>query len=373
MRTILQRAKSWVIKVGTRTCLDGHGRLNGAILLPLAVQIQKMRAQGKRLVLVSSGAVGMGRELLQVEGLGDTLPTKQALAAMGQVAIMHDYQNLFSMLGIPVAQVLLTRDDVAARERYLNARNTLNALLEHGVLPIINENDSVSTGEIRFGDNDQLAAMVGSIINAEVVVNLTSVPGILIDDPQNPGQEKVLSEVRAVTPELAALDKGTTSQGGTGGLSSKLRAAQMVIRYGGAMVIAGASTPEILTRLQAGEELGTLLAGTESRLNSRQRWLAEAARSQGVVTIDSGAAQALRQGGTSLLAVGVVSCEGDFKAGDLVTVWAPGEDKPLARGLSNYSQSELQAVAGHPTSQIADILGHPGYEEVIHQSDLILL
>ncbi|MBQ7529474.1 glutamate 5-kinase [bacterium] len=255
MRKVLQEANTWIVKVGTRVCVDGHGRLNGKIMLGLAAQIAQMRERGCRVVLVSSGAIGMAREILQVEGL-DTLPVKQALAAIGQVEIMDSYKNLFAMLGIKVAQVLLTREDVDDKERYLNARNTLNALLEYNILPIINENDSVSTGEIRFGDNDSLAATVGSLLNADVVVNLTSVPGILINPPDK--EEEILELVTEITPEVESLDRRTKTDGGTGGLTSKLNAARTVLSYGGAMVIAKASEEDVILRLKDGEKLGTL-------------------------------------------------------------------------------------------------------------------
>lgn len=261
MRKVLQKATTWVVKVGTRVCVDGHGRLNGKIMLGLAAQIAKLREMGCKVVLVSSGAIGMARELLQVEGL-DTLPVKQALAAMGQVEIMDSYKNLFAMLGIKVAQVLLTRDDVDSSERYLNAQNTLNALLDYNILPIINENDSVSTGEIRFGDNDNLSAMVGTLLSADVVVNLTSVPGILLD-PQAE-EEKIIEYVSAITPEVESLDRHTRTNGGTGGLTSKLNAARTVLGYGGAMVIARASEEDILLRLKAGERLGTLFCASSN-------------------------------------------------------------------------------------------------------------
>ncbi|MGM9993075.1 MAG: glutamate 5-kinase [Candidatus Bruticola sp.] len=370
MRDTLRNAKIWIIKVGTRVCVDGYGRLNGKIMLGLATQIQKLREQGSKICLVSSGAIGMGRELMRLEGCGENLPLKQALAAMGQVEIMNSYKNLFAMLGIKVGQVLLTRDDIAARDRYLNARNALNALLDYGILPIINENDSVSTGEIRFGDNDSLAAMVGSIVNSDVVVNLTSVPGILAGVG---AEEHVIEHISEITPEIESLDRGTTTKGGTGGLASKLRAAKMVMRYGGAMVIASASEENVLLRLASGESLGTLFEGAENRLNSRQRWLAEAARSEGTVIIDKGAAEALAGGGSSLLAVGCIGCSGHFQAGDLVTIVVQGrEGVPFARGLSNYSSGELNLIAGRPNSEAASILGHPAYADVVHCDNMII-
>lgn len=365
------KAKTWVVKVGTQVCLNEHGSVNSRLLLDLAQQIETLRRQGRQVILVSSGAVGLGRELLKIDGLGDNLPIKQALAAIGQVEIMNAYKHIFSLLGIHVAQVLLTRDDVSARERYLNARHTLQQLAQYGVLPIINENDSVATGEIRFGDNDNLAAMVGSIINADIVVNLTSAPGILCDDPNNPGHDWVLPLVREITPEIEALDRGTKTSGGTGGLASKLQAAKSVLHYGGSMVIASARAQQVLPRLAAGESLGTLFSGSDNHLNSRQRWLSLAAFPEGSLVVDGGAAQALRQGSCSLLPVGITKVEGFFPAGSLVTVkTTDGEE--VGRGLSNYGSEELSRIMGRSTASIAELLGHCAYEEAVLCDNFVL-
>ena len=361
-----------MVKVGTRVCLRPDGLLNGEVLLSLARQVDRLRREGREVVLVSSGAVGMGRAVLRPPVGEESLPTKQALAALGQVELMNAYKQIYGFLHIPVAQVLLTRDDLGARERYLNARHTLLTLLHHGVLPVINENDSVATDEIRFGDNDTLAAMVGALLDAHAVVNLTSAPGLLAPDPDHPGQDRVLAEVREIGPEIEALDRGTTTAGGTGGLASKLQAARIATRAGAAMVIGPASAEDVLLRLVAGEEVGTLFPPRGGRLRSRKRWLAVGARTRGTLVVDPGAARALALQGRSLLPVGITRVEGRFGAGDLVAVRNP-EGREIGRGLANYGSEEIRLLLGQPTRRIPEILGYPGYEEVIHRDNLVLV
>jgi len=368
-RSLLTKARRLVVKVGTRVCIRPDGLLNGEVLVSLARQVDRLRREGREVVLVSSGAVGMGRAVLRAGADQESLPTKQALAALGQVELMHAYQQVYGLLHIQVAQVLLTRDDLGARDRYLNARNTLLTLLRMGVLPVVNENDSVATQEIRFGDNDSLAAMVGALLNAQAVINLTSAPGILAPDPDHPGQDRVLDVVREITAEIEALDRGTVTSGGTGGLASKLEAARIATRYGGSMVIACAAEEDVLLRLVAGEKLGTIFLPRSERLCGRKRWLAMGARTRGTLHVDAGAARALVIQGRSLLPVGITGVEGRFKAGDLVGVCGP-DGGEVARGLSNYGSEDVVRLLGQPTRRIQEILGHAGYEEIIHRDNL---
>lgn len=365
-RRILREARRLVIKVGTRVCIRPDGLLNGEVLVSLARQVHRLRGEGREVVMVSSGAVGMGRALMRGNSAEETLPTKQALAALGQVELVNAYKQLFGLLHIPVAQVLLTRDDLGARDRY---RNTLRTLLAMGVLPVVNENDSVATQEIRFGDNDSLAAMVGALLDAPAVINLTSAPGILAPAPQNPGQDRVLDVVRRISPEIEALDRGTLSAGGTGGLASKLEAARIATRYGAAMVMAEAAAEDILLRLVAGEKVGTLFTPGSVRLRGRKRWLAMGARTRGTLHVDAGAARALLAQGRSLLPVGIARVEGRFKVGDLVGVCDP-EGREIGRGLTNYASEDILRLKGLPTSRISEVLGHPGYPEIIHRDNL---
>lgn len=362
MRKVLKNARRIVVKVGTRVCIRPDGKLNGEVLVSLAQQIDRLRQDGREVVLVTSGAVGMGRALLAA---GDDLPDKQALAALGQVELMHAYKAIFGLLHIHVAQVLLTRDDLGARDRYLNARNTLLALLRHGVLPVVNENDSVATDEIRFGDNDSLSAMVGALLDAHAVLNLTSAPGILDAD------DRVIPLITEIGPSVEALDRGTTTSGGTGGLASKLEAARITMRYGGAMTIAAATEPSVLLRLLSGEELGTLFVPGPGRLRSRKRWLAMGARTRGSLVVDAGAERALVRQGRSLLPVGVVRVEGRFGVGDLVAVCSP-EGREIGRGLTNYGAEDVLRLLGQPSGRIREILGYEGYEEVVHRDNLVI-
>lgn len=370
-RKLLKNARRIVVKVGTRVCIRPDGLLNGEVLVSLARQVGRLRQEGREVVLVSSGAVGMGRALLRGGADEESLPTKQALAALGQVELMNAYKQIFGLLHVQVAQVLLTRDDLGARDRYLNARNTMLTLLRHGVLPVVNENDSVATDEIRFGDNDSLAAMVGALLDAHAVVNLTSAPGILAPDPESPGKDRVLSEVREIGPDIEALDRGTVTAGGTGGLASKLQAARIATRYGGAMVIAAATADDVLLRLVAGEELGTIFLPRSGRLRSRKRWLAMGARTRGTLVVDAGAVRALARQGRSLLPVGITRVEGRFGVGDLVAVCGP-EGREIGRGLTNYGAEDVLRLLGQPTSRIPEILGAPGYEEIIHRDNLAI-
>ncbi|HXE71956.1 MAG TPA: glutamate 5-kinase, partial [Candidatus Nitrosotenuis sp.] len=292
-------------------------------------------------------------------------------AAIGQVELMNTYKQIFGLLGIPVAQVLLSRDDIDSRPRYLNARNTLLTLLRSGCLPVVNENDSVATEEIRFGDNDILAALVGELVDAEVVINLTQAPGVLAPDPERPGQERVLSVISEVTEDLARLDRGTLSPGGTGGLASKLEAARATSRYGATMVMARADEEDVLLRLVEGAPLGTVFLPAPQRLARRKRWLASGTP-RGALYVDAGAVRALTRQGRSLLPVGIIRVEGAFRAGDLVAVRSP-EGQEVGRGLTNYGSEEARRILGTPSARIAEVLGYEGYPEVIHRDNLFVL
>lgn len=344
-----------VVKVGTRVVLHSDGYANGDVLMPLARQISTLRAQGCEVILVSSGAVGLGRASFKPRG-EETIAQKQALAALGQVELMHMYKRLFELLNIPVAQVLLTRDDLNARERYLNARNTLQALLRAGVLPIINENDSVATDEIKFGDNDILAALVGGLVDADLVVNLTQTRGLLGPDGE------VVRRVERID-EVVRLVDSSLSAGGTGGMLSKLEAARAALDFGTRMVIAAAAEDDVLLRLARGEELGTLFQQEGGRLGGRKRWLA-AASCKGKLHIDAGAARALTSRGKSLLAVGIKEVVGQFQVGELVTLVGP-DLLELGRGLTNLSSEEIQRA-------IAESSGKRGSPEIIHCDNLVI-
>ncbi|MEW6277807.1 MAG: glutamate 5-kinase [Candidatus Eremiobacterota bacterium] len=353
-----------VVKLGTRVAVHPDGHANGELLMPLCRQISELRRSGRSVVVVSSGAVGLGRAALRPRG-EESMAIKQALAALGQVELMNVYKRIFELLNVMVAQVLLTRDDLNSRERYLNARNTLNSLLQVGILPIINENDSVSVEEIRFGDNDILAALVGGLVDADLVVNLTQTPGLLGPDRQ------VVPLVERIDREQYEWVDSTLSAGGTGGMASKLEAARAAMGYGGRMIIASAAEPDILTRLLAGEPLGTLFAAEGRRLTGKKRWLAASRACRGTLRVDAGAARALTAHGKSLLAVGITAVEGDFKVGDLVAVYAP-DGGEVGRGLCNLSAQDLRQACGRAPSPGAEGSKGRTSPEVIHRDNLLI-
>jgi len=343
--------------------LGQQGRLQGGLLMSLAQQIRNLRDQGFEVVVVSSGAVGMGRSLLKTGQ--ENLREKQALAALGQVELMNVWRRLFDLLEIQVAQVLLTREDLRARERYLNARNTLVTLLQAGVLPVINENDSVAVTEIRFGDNDILSCLVGALVDAEVVINLTQAPGLLDFQTQPPTRIPI---VKAITPEVMSLVRSETSRGGTGGMLSKLEAARVALECGTPMIIARAQEPEVLLRLMAGEDLGTRFLPQGRRLSSRKRWLAAGGAPKGKLFLDAGATQALTAG-RSVLPVGIVKVEGEFGIGDLVSLHDP-QGSERGRGLVNYPSHEMRKLKGQPSANLESLLGYRGHPEAVHRDHL---
>lgn len=355
--------KRLVVKFGTAVMLGSDGKLQGALLLSLAQQIRRLRDLGWEVVLVSSGAVGLGRSLLKTGQ--ENLREKQALAALGQVELMNVWRRIFELLDLQVAQVLLTREDLRARERYLNARNTLVTLLAGGVVPVINENDSVAVTEIRFGDNDILACLVGALVDAELVVNLTQSSG-LMDFSQDPPVR--VEHVEAITPSILELVRNDLSRGGTGGMRSKLEAARVALECGTAMVIARAQEPDVLLKLIAGDSLGTRFQPRGKRLSSRKRWLAAGGSPKGKLHLDAGAVKAL-ESGRSILPVGICHLEGDFGVGDLISLHDP-QGQELGRGLVNYPAHELARIAGHPSSQLESLLGYRGHPEAVHRDHL---
>ncbi len=348
-----------IVKLGTSSCLAEEGRVRGEVILPLARDIAAVRQQGVKVVLVSSGAVGMGRRTPWGSRIDPReVSAKQALAALGQVELMNMWQGVFELLGLGVAQVLLTRQELSRRGRYLNARNTLTTLLAAGVLPVINENDSVATDEIRFGDNDILAALVGSLIEADLVVNLTRADGLLDRSGDDP---VVISEVAEVDESLFKMVDPELSAGGTGGMASKLHAAKEAARYGAAMVIASSSHPNVLTEILQGLPVGTLFWPAKDPLRGKKRWLASSTLVAGEVRIDPGAYRALVVKGSSLLSVGIVSIEGEFRRGDVVSV-LDAEGHEMGRGLVDHSSTELRATIKEKT----------GAQVVIHRDNLFL-
>jgi glutamate 5-kinase len=339
----------------------------------LARQVTQLQTAGNRVILVSSGAIAAGREKLGFPKLPKDLPAKQMLAAIGQPRLMALYEQVFGLYGCTVAQVLLTRADLSDRRRYLNARNTLSALLAHGVLPIINENDTVATEEIRVGDNDNLSALVANVVEADLLLLLTDQPGLFTADPRRDSDAQLVEEI--TDPEIpSALWEaagGSGSRFGTGGMVTKLQAADLARRSGTTVVIAGGNETDVLLRLVHGERLGTRFMPVVSALEGRKRYILSGQLAPGQIAVNDGAAQALKRGG-SLLPVGVTSVSGEFDRGDTVRVLDDSK-RELARGLTAYSSADLARICGRRSDEIESLLGYDYGDEVIHRNDLVLL
>jgi glutamate 5-kinase len=360
-----------VIKLGTNVLTAGTDHLHRPRMVELVRQIAEARTRGAEVVLVSSGAVAAGRERLQFPPRRRDMPFKQLMAAVGQSRLMHLYEQIFDLYSIPVAQTLLTREDLRDRHRYLNARNTLLACLLHGVLPIINENDVVAVDEIRLGDNDTLSALVANLVDADLLLILSDIDGLYTADPRRDRSAELIPEVRAIDDSIYALAGGSNTRG-TGGMLTKIHAADLATHGGTAVVIASGGTPEVIGRVLAGEQIGTRFPAIASRLESRKRWvLAELVRHSRVLA-DDGAARALREGGKSLLPAGILDVEGDFERGQTVRIFARAGQE-IARGLAQYSARDLRLIKGLRSSQIAETLGYDYGPEVVHRDDMVLL
>lgn len=361
-----------VIKIGTSTLTAGTNRLSPPALVDLARQIANLRTAGNEVVLVTSGAVATGREALGFPQLPKDIPAKQMLAAVGQPRLIAVYERIFALYGITVAQVLLTRADLDNRRSYLNARNTLSALLSHHLLPIVNENDTVATEEIRVGDNDNLSKLVANLIEADMLIPLTYQPGLFTADPRHDPAARLIRDVLTdeIPPSLWVAARGMSSGVGTGGMVTKLQAADLARRSGTTVIVAQGSDPEVLTRLAAGEHIGTRFRALDSAIDSRRRFLL-AGSAAGCLAVDDGAAQALRRGG-SLLPVGVAAVEGNFERGDTVRV-LDSSGRELARGMVNYRAADLSRLLRRHSDDIEGLLGYHYGDEAIHHNDLVLL
>jgi glutamate 5-kinase len=364
---------SIVVKLGTSTLTGGTASLSPAHMVDLVRQVAGLHNAGRKVVLVSSGAMAAGRERLAFPQLPKELPAKQMLSAVGQPRLMSLYEQLFDIYKLTVAQVLLTKTDLADRGRYLNSRNTLSALLSQRVIPIINENDTVATEEIRLGDNDNLSALVANLIEADLLVMLTDQPGLFTADPRSDPSAELIREVTgpSIPKSVWAAVGDTGGKLGTGGMVTKLQAADLARRSGTTVIIAAGDEPDVLTRLAAGESIGTRFAPVSTAPESRKRYILSGNRVPGALTVDAGAARALRKGG-SLLPVGVTSLAGKFDCGDTVRVLDPTGGE-IGRGLVNYSAADLARIAGKKSAQIEAILGPDYDDEVIHRNNLVLL
>jgi glutamate 5-kinase len=370
---VLKSVRRIVVKIGSRLLAPKGRGLQIGWIEQLAREVAALRTNGYEVILVSSGAIAAGIERLGLAERPTTIARKQAAAAVGQGRLMASYDAAFSTAGLTVAQVLLTHGDLADRKRFLNARTTLTTLLAAGVVPIINENDTVAVEELKFGENDYLASMVTNLVGAQLFVILSGVEGFCTGDPTRDPSAALIPLVTEITPLLETHAKVTGSAEGTGGMVPKLAAAKQATAHGAATIIAGGQRPNVLTDLLvAGQEIGTLFLPTKERLKSRKHWIAYTLHAKGRLHLDDGAARALRQQGRSLLPSGVREVEGRFRAGEAVSCVGP-DGQEVARGLSNYSADEVVKICGAKSREIADRLGYKLYDEVIHRDNLVVL
>jgi len=367
----LNEARRIVVKVGSSTLTYANGKLNLYQLERLVRELADLKNQGLEIILVSSGAVGAGMGKMEFEERPKNIPEKQALAAIGQGILMHLYEKFFSEYGKTVAQVLLTREDLTNRDKFLNARNTLLTLLRLGVLPIINENDTVAYEEIKFGDNDTLAALVSGLIDADLLVILSDIDGLYTADPRHVATAQLIKVVAEITPEITELAGGTGTNVGSGGMTTKLQAAKIASNSGIPMLVTNGSREGVIRDTIKGINPGTLFIPREHhRLKTRKAWIAFGSRAKGRLLVDSGAENALVEKGKSLLPSGITAVEGNFQRGSVVSII--GQSGEIARGIVNYASLEISNLKGCQSKDIYKILGYKDYDEVVHRDNLTL-
>jgi glutamate 5-kinase len=369
---VITLAHTLVVKVGTNVLTNADGTLDPGRVRTLADQVQRIRATGRKVALVSSGAIGAGMGQLALGRRPTDLRQLQACAAVGQSFLMQSYQSCLAAHDTHTAQILLTAGDFDNRTRYLNARNTILTLFEWNCLPIINENDTVSVAEIRFGDNDHLAAMVTNLLQAPLLILLTVVDGLYASDPDGDPSATPLTTVPCIDGSIMDMAGSSRSSLGTGGMRSKLRAARLATAAGESVIMANGTRPGILDAVLAGESVGTLFLPHGSTLPAWKRWLGYTARPKGRVTVDAGARTAVQHRGRSLLPIGIVQVTGSFGKGDLVALVDP-DGVEFARGLSNYSAGDVARICGLRSEQIGEVLGQLPYEEVINRDNLVVI
>ena len=371
VRSKLKKTKCWVIKIGSALLTDNGKGLDETRLANWIEQIAAIKSTGADIVLVSSGAVAVGMNQLGIESRPNAVHELQAAAAVGQAGLVNTYEQNFKSHGVSTAQILLTHDDLSNRKRYLNARATVAQLLKMGVIPIVNENDTVVTDEIRFGDNDTLAALVSNLIGAEVLVILTDQDGLFTADPNKSSNASLVARAWADDMALDDIAGGSHGALGRGGMITKIQAARTAARSGTTTLIVGGRIPKVLSRLQSGEELGTELVPKTDPMTSRKLWLAGHLQTRGTLTLDEGAVGVLIRGGKSLLPVGVKSVKGGFVRGDMV-VCEDESGREVARGIVNYSYEESIKIIGLASDLIVDQLGYIVEPELIHRDNMIL-
>jgi glutamate 5-kinase len=369
---VIALAHTVVVKVGTNVLTGPDGRLDPARLQALADQVYRLRQSGRKVVLVSSGAIGAGVGRLGLNKRPTDLRHLQACAAVGQGFLMRAYEECLAPHGVHTGQILLTAGDFDNRGRYLNARNTIVTLFEWGVVPIINENDTVSVAEIRFGDNDHLAAMVTNLLQAPLLVLLTVVEGLYASDPTTDPSARLLTTVPLIDSSVLEMAGGSRSTLGTGGMRSKIRAARLATAAGEAVIMANGTRPGILDAILAAEPVGTLFLPHDRTVPAWKRWLGYTARPKGKFIMDDGARAALERGGGSLLPIGVVQVAGTFGKGDVVAL-CDTSGAEFGRGLTNYSSADAARIVGLRTEQIGEVLGTFPYDEIVHRDNLVVI
>ena len=368
----LKKVKRVVIKVGTHLITTDSGRLNTAELKNLVAQVGALNDRGYEVLLVSSGAIAAGVEGLGLESRPTAIPVLQAAASVGQGLLLQEYINLFKESNLKVGQVLITQFDTTHRQQYLNARNTLEKLLELGIIPVINENDTTAVDEIKFGDNDTLAALVTTLIKGDLLVMLTVTEGLLAADPLTGRRDKLLSKIDEITPEIEALAGGVGTKFGSGGMVTKIQAAKIVTFGQGGVVIANGFTPHVLAKIVEGEPVGTFFVPRKKSVSSRKLWIAFGRMTRGTIFVDEGAKEAVISKGKSLLPAGITRCRGHFEPGDAVNI-ADKKGDIFAKGLTNFSSEEINKIKGLKSEEVSSILSEDADEEVIHRDCLLVL
>ncbi|MBI5194515.1 MAG: glutamate 5-kinase [Nitrospirae bacterium] len=370
--SVLKDVKRIVIKIGSRVLASTGSGLNSRRIKRIAREIGELHHRGFEVVIVSSGAVVAGMNELGLTKKPREIPLKQAAASIGQSKLIQMYEKMFRAFDIKVAQILLTRDDIADRKRFLNSRNTLLTLLSYKVVPVINENDTVAVDEIKFGDNDLLSGLVTNVVDADLLIIMSDVEGLFTANPSLHKDAVLIPVVKEIDRNIEDIAGGSTTIEGTGGMTSKVETAKRVSEYGIPTVIMNGNAAGLLNRLFTGFEVGTLFLPKESRLTSRKHWIAHALPASGRLILDNGARDALLKRGKSLLPSGITAVAGEFEAGDAVSCEDEG-GKVFAKGLTNYNSRELIRIIGKKTSEIPAILGYKDYDEVIHRDNLVIV
>ncbi len=366
----LLQAKRVVVKLGSNVITAKNG-LNLDVIQTISDQISVLMNKGIEVILVSSGAMAAGMRKMKLVRRPDEIPKRQAISAIGQCGVMNAYEKSFGAHGIQIAQILLTGDDLTNRKRYLNSRNTLHTLIDWKIVPIINENDTIMVEEIKLGDNDNLAAMITLLMDADFLIILTDIDGLYNKDPRRFSDAKLIPKVRQIKKEIEDFASSIPGALGTGGMLSKIQAAQKVTSAGIPMIVARGNSENVLLKLFDGQPLGTYFVPKEGKMASRKNWIAHTLAPKGSIVIDEGAVRAVRQNGKSLLPIGVVGVEGDFEEGAAVEFRA-SDNEVIGVGLVNYSSSDITMIKGLKSSQIKACLGGKHYDEIIHRNNLVL-